>query len=351
MSETSLAGAKATLRRIIKSIEVVDDLTLRVNTVTPQIGLPALLSRAVATEGAIMPNALYRESWRGAVPPEADRQRSVAVRAQRPRRPDRIRGMNYPYFRGTPHFKELHILLVPEESTRVSMVRTGEAAIASVGPESLQSASRGRLEVLSVPGTMQAVYQFSGTYRPEFKDSPVANPRVREALSLAIVRQQIIYHVMNGKASMPYPFAVFAYTEYFAADKWKKWAEKAFRYEPARAKQMLAEAGYPDGFELNFANTALPGTQFMIDIGTVADMWTKIGVRAKLKDYEWGSFAPLIRGDQAQQAGIASMYRTVGRPDMPWRYESFSAESEQHLLGDKATATPPARRSPKYTGS
>jgi peptide/nickel transport system substrate-binding protein len=337
MSETSLAGAKATLRRIIKNIEVVDELTLRVNTVTPQIGLPASLSRAVATEGAIMPKA-YIET----VGEEEFRQKPVGSgpwRFVRSVPGDRIEfeAVNYPHFRGTPHFKELHVLLVPEESTRVSMVRTGEAAIASIGPESLQSASRGGLEVLSVPGTMQAVYQFWGTYRSEFKDSPVTNPRVREALSLAIDRQQIIDHVMNGKASMPYPFAAFGYTEYFAADKWKKWADKAFRYDPARAKQMLGEAGYPDGLELNFANTALPGTQFMIDIGTaVADMWTKIGVRVKIKNYEWGSFAPLIRGDQAQLAGIASMYRTVGRPDMPWRYESFSSESEQHLFGDKA---------------
>ena len=39
-----------------------------------------------------------------------------------------------PHWRGRPHFKDLHILLVPEESTRVAMVRTGEAAIASIGP-------------------------------------------------------------------------------------------------------------------------------------------------------------------------------------------------------------------------
>ena len=67
--------------------------------------------------------------------------------------------------------------------TRVAMVRTGEVAIASIGPETMLSASRGGLEVLSVPGTMQALYQFWGVYRPEFKSSPVADPRVREALS------------------------------------------------------------------------------------------------------------------------------------------------------------------------
>jgi len=57
MAPNSTAAAAATFRRVIKSIDVDDDLTLRVNTVSPQIGLPALLSRAVAPEGAIMPKA------------------------------------------------------------------------------------------------------------------------------------------------------------------------------------------------------------------------------------------------------------------------------------------------------
>jgi peptide/nickel transport system substrate-binding protein len=337
MSEPSLASAKATLRRIVKSIEAVDDLTLRIEMASPQIGLPSSLSRAVATEGTIMPKAYIEK-----VGEEEFRKKPIGSgpwKFVRSVPGDRIEfeAVDYPHFRGTPHFKELHILLVPEESTRVSMVRTGEAAIASIGPESLQSAARGGLQVLSVPGTMQAVFQFWGAYRPEFKDSPIAKPRVRQALSLAIDRKQIIEHVMNGKASMPYPFAAFGYTEYFNAPKWKKWSEEAYRYDPAAAKQMLAEAGYPNGFELNFLNTALPGTQFMTDVGTaVADMWNKAGIKVNIKNYEWGSFAPLSRGDQPQLAGNASMYRTVGRPDMPWRYDGgFATTSEHHLLGDK----------------
>ena len=57
MGPGSLAAAAASMRRTIKSIEVVDDLTVKVNTTSPQIGLPASLSRAVAPEGAIMPKA------------------------------------------------------------------------------------------------------------------------------------------------------------------------------------------------------------------------------------------------------------------------------------------------------
>jgi len=337
MSQGSLAAAAATMRRTIKSIEVVNELTVQVNTNSPQIGLPAGLSRAVAPEGAIMPKNYIEK-----VGDEEYRKNPIGSgpwKFKRNVKGDRIEfeAVTHNHWRGRPHFKELHILLVPEESTRVAMVRTGEAAIASIGPETMLSAARAGLEVLSVPGTMQAIFQFYGAYKPENKDLPIAKPRVRQALSLAIDRKQIIEHVMNGKARMPHPFATFAYTDFFSAAKWEKWANENYRYDPALAKKILAEEGYPNGFELKFANTALPGTQFMVDIGTaLADMWTKIGVKVTLKHYEWGSFAPLERGDQAQLLGWASMYRTAGRPDAPWRYDgAFSPESTQRLLGHK----------------
>jgi peptide/nickel transport system substrate-binding protein len=337
MGPGSLAAAAASMRRAIKSIEVVDDLTVKVNTTSPQIGLPAGLSRAVAPEGAIMPKAYIEK-----VGEEEFRKKPIGSgpwRFVRNVPGDRIEftAVTTPHWRGRPHFKDLHVLLVPEESTRVAMVRTGEAAIASIGPETMLGAARAGLEVLSVPGTMQAIFQFYGVWRPELKDQPIAKPRVRQALSLAIDRKQVIEHVMNGKARMPHPFATFGYTDFFSADRWGKWAAEAFRYDPALAKKILAEEGYPNGFELKFANTALPGTQYMVDIGTaIADMWTKAGIKVTLKNYEWGSFAPLERGDQAQLTGWASMYRTAGRPDAPWRYNgAFAPDSTQRLFGDK----------------
>src|SRR5215208_7772827 len=202
MGPGSLASAAASMKRIIKSIEVVDDLTVKVHTTSPQIGLPPSLSRAVAPEGAVMPKAYIEK-----VGEEEFRKKPIGSgpwKFVRNVPGDRIefKAVDYPHWRGTPHFKNLQILLVPEESTRVSMVRTGEAAIASIGPESMRGVQRAGLEVVSIPGTMQAIFQFWGTYRPEQKDNPISNPKVREALSLAIDRQQLIEHVMNGKASM-----------------------------------------------------------------------------------------------------------------------------------------------------
>jgi peptide/nickel transport system substrate-binding protein len=143
--------------------------------------------------------------------------------------------------------------------------------------------------------------------------------------------------VMAGKAAMPRAYSTFAYTDSLSVDRMKKWTDENFRYDPELAKKILAEEGYPNGFELNFANTALPGTQFMVAVGTaVVDMWSRIGIKVTAKHYEWGSFPPLVRAkDQEQLTGWASMYRTVGRPDAPWRYNAaFSPESNERLLGD-----------------
>ena len=117
-----------------------------------------------------------------------------------------------PHWRGTPQFKRLTLLLVPEQSTRLAMVRTGEASIVEHRPRGHQGGAGGGMQVVSVPGTMQAVYQFWGLYRPEVKGSPLTDVRVREALSLAIDRQQIIDHVMAKQARWPLPFTTFRYS-------------------------------------------------------------------------------------------------------------------------------------------
>ena len=337
MAPNSLAAAAATMRRSIKSIEVIDDLTVKVNTNSPQLGFPATLSRAVAPEGTVMPKK-YIET----VGEDEFRKKPIGSgpwKFVRNVPGDRIEfeAVTHNHWRGRPHFKQLHILNIPEEATRVAMVRTGEAGIASISPETVMGAGRGGLEVLTVPGTMQAIFQFYGVWREAAKNDPVAKPRVRQALSLAIDRKQVIEHVMAGKAEIPRPFSTFGYTDSLSVDRWKAWSDENYRYDPALAKKILAEEGYPNGFELKFANVALPGTQFMISIGTaIADMWTKIGVKVNMKTYEWGAFPPMQKGEQPNLTGWASMYRTAGRPDAPWRYNAaFAVDSVERMLGDE----------------
>jgi ABC-type transport system substrate-binding protein len=335
MSPESIASGAASLRRAIDKIDVVDDHTVRVHTKGIIPHFVASLSRAVFMEGSVMPKK-YIET----VGVKGFREKPIGSGPWKFVRlvpGDRIEyeAVTTPHWRGTPQFKRMTLLLVPEQSTRIAMVRTGEASIASIGPDAIKEAQAGGMKIVSVPGTMQAVYQFWGTYKPEAKGSPVTDVRVREALSLAIDRQQIIDHVMGKQARWPIAFATFRYSSDVTIPRWEDWAKTSLRYDPARAKKLLADAGYPNGFKLTFWNTALPGTPFMVQIGeAVAGFWEKIGVKVEMKTVEWGVFDPQTRGEQKGLAATASMYRTAGRPEPAPRYTTFTSKGVQHIFGD-----------------
>jgi peptide/nickel transport system substrate-binding protein len=336
MLPESLSSGAAALRRAVDRIEVLDDLTVRVHTKGVIPHFAASLSRAVFMEGTVMPKTYIEK-----VGAKAFRERPIGSgpwKFVRNVPGDRIEyeAVDYPHWRGTPQFKRMTLLLVPEQSTRLAMVRTGEASIASIGPEALKEVRDGGMKTVTVPGTMQAVYQFWGLYRPEVKGSPLTDVRVREALSLAIDRQQIIDHVMLGEARMPLPFTVYRYSIDVTIPRWEDWSKTALRYDPARAKKLLAEAGHANGFRLTFWNTALPGTPFMVQIGeAVAGFWEKLGVKVEMKGVEWGVFDPMGRGEQKGLVGTASMYRTAGRPEPSPRYiTTLNSKGVQHLFGD-----------------
>ena len=336
MSPESIASGAPALRRAVDRIEVVDDHTVRVHTKGVLPHFAASLSRAVFMEGTVMPKK-YIES----VGAKGFRDKPIGSgpwKFVRSVPGDRIEyeAVAGPHWRGTPQFKRMTLLLVPEQSTRLAMVRTGEASIASISPEALKEARAGGMRIVTVPGTMQAIYQFWGLYRPEAKGSPLTDVRVREALSLAIDRQQIIDHVMVKEARWPLPFATFRYSSDVDIPRWESWAKQALRYDPTRAKQLLAAAGHPNGFNVTFWNTALPGTPFMVQIGeAVAGFWEKIGVKVDMKPVEWGAFDPMGRGEQKGLVGTAWMYRTAGRPEPIPRYATtFVSKGVQHLYGD-----------------
>jgi peptide/nickel transport system substrate-binding protein len=334
MSPESITSGAAALRRAVDRVEVVDDLTVRVYTKGVIPYFAASLSRAVFMEGSVMPKKYIETAG-----VKAFRDKPVGSgpwKFVRSIPGDRIEYEAVPgHWRGTPHFKRMVILLVPEQATRLAMVRTGEAAIAAIGPEAIKEAQTGGMKIVSVPGTMQAVYQLWGLYKPEAKTSPLNDVRVREALSLAIDRQQIIDHVMGKFARWPLPYAVFPFSNDVDVARWEAWSKKALRYDPARAKQLLAEAGHPAGFRMTFWNTALPGTPFITQVGeTLVGFWEKIGVKVDMKTVEFGVFNPMER-EQKSLVGTVSMYRTVSRPEPAPRYAvSFMSKGPQHLFGD-----------------
>ena len=124
-----------------------------------------------------------------------------------------------------------------------------------------------------IPGAGREVSPFArGADGQPLKPNPLLDKRVRKALSLAIDRKAIVERVMEGAAI---PAGQMSPDFIFGHDP----ALKPDPHDPAQAKKLLAEAGYPDGFQLTIHG---PNDRYVNDdkiLETIAQMLTKVGIK------------------------------------------------------------------------
>jgi peptide/nickel transport system substrate-binding protein len=145
------------------------------------------------------------------------------------------------YWRKVPSVKRLVLKSVPEESTRLAMLKRGEADVAY--------SIRGVLaeELKRSPGlTLKPTYQpwtqwMQFTAEQWDPKSPWSDRRVRLAANLALDRAAINQAEFLGLSKVTGSIIPLSFD--FA------WAPPAYAYDPGRAKRLLAEAGYPNGFD------------------------------------------------------------------------------------------------------
>ena len=182
------------------------------------------------------------------------------------------------YWRKTPSVKRLVFKVIPDETTRLAALKQGEIDI-------LYSI-RGELaeELRATPGlTLKPVIP-QGPWWLYFPDqwdpkSPWHDQRLRRAASLAIDRKALNEAITLGYSKItgsiiPYTF------EYF-------WQPPEPVYDPARAKQLLAEAGYPGGFD---AGEHYVDSSYSNFGEAVLDNLLAVGIRAKLRPLERAAF-------------------------------------------------------------
>ena len=114
--------------------------------------------------------------------------------------------------------------------------------------------------------------------------NPLADPRVRNALSEAINREGIVDKIMEGTATASgqwLPKGAFSYTSDIEVPK----------PDSAGAKKLLADAGYPNGFQLtvHVPNDRYPNAPAVVQ--AIAQMWTRIGVKTNVEALPWTTFS------------------------------------------------------------
>ena len=158
------------------------------------------------------------------------------------------------HWRKTPEFKELMLQFVGEHATRLAMLLTGEAHITDLTDDLLNTAeAQGKKVALASSTGHPIVFNFTGIHfaTPDKldADNPFLDIRVREAFNRAWNREEVIEELYSGRAS-----AAVMYAHHPSHRPWDPtWAERwpeMYGYDPERARQLLAEAGYPNGFKV-----------------------------------------------------------------------------------------------------
>jgi peptide/nickel transport system substrate-binding protein len=217
---------------------------------------------------------------------------------------------NTDYWGKIASYKTIIDQLVPEEATRVAMIKSGEADIATaLGPDrivemkklgfTLQEYGLNTLFNISFPGTWMT-------------DSPTKDIRVRQAMSYAINRQEMCDTYFKGLAK-PGSRWFINETGYGWDPSWKPDA-----YDVAKAKALLAEAGYPSKFANPVIQLWSP-TDVRNDLMQILKgYWDKAGIQTKLTTVDTQGYLGLF------------FFGKVGPTDpnigsvIPWYYGSFS---------------------------
>ena len=140
------------------------------------------------------------------------------------------------YYRGKVHFDRVIYRKVPQSANRLAILRTGQAQIVeALNPREIESLRR--VANIKIGGGYLNATLF---VLLNFKSKPFDNPLMRKAIAYAIPYQDIIKTSYFGEAKQWEGLVPSAYPGYVKA-------KAQYSYDPQKAKQLLAEAGYPDG--------------------------------------------------------------------------------------------------------
>ncbi len=218
------------------------------------------------------------------------------------------------HWRQTAAFKKLSIIKIPEESTRTALPKVGQADVISLQADNIEEVEKAGSKVATLTAE-QALIILNGNYQPEVR-FPTSDVKVRQALSLAINRGELITLLFHGKAMLPGPHPVHSVSADIDIPYWMDYAAKAYRYDLEEAKRLLKEAGYAAGFSLKFYVSQRAQEPYWPKLSEVIQSyWAKIGVKADLVpvDYE------VIRAKR----------NLVKAPDPTWMGVAFTTATGQ----------------------
>jgi peptide/nickel transport system substrate-binding protein len=181
------------------------------------------------------------------------------------------------YWGEKPVLKRIEWLVIPEASTRLAALLAGDVDFAFNLPPTDLERVKGDARFTVLTPTSNRIMFVAMIPR-----GPLADPKVRQALNYAVDVDSIIKNILYGlgiKTNAPLPPHFFGYADM-----------PPYTYNPEKAKQLLAEAGYPQGFKVVLMH---PTGRYLMDkqvAEAIQAYLSKVGITVELKTMDWPSF-------------------------------------------------------------
>lgn len=228
------------------------------------------------------------------------------------------------YYAGAAETQKLVMKVIPEASQRTIALETGEVDLAyDLLPNDLEKVrSNSDLQLFEAPSL--TCYYIS----MNMNKAPFDNQQVRDAINYAIDRQLIIDTIASGSgepADAIIAPAVFGYS-----------SPGAYEYDPEKAKALLAEAGYPNGFETSIW---VNDNQTRVEVcQAVQAMLQEVGITCGIEVMEFGSF---ISRTTAGEHDMGYFGWVTSTTDADYTYYSLEHSSQQGAAGNRTFINDP----------
>ena len=180
-----------------------------------------------------------------------------------------------------PYLDTIRFLIIPDDATRILKLKAGEIDATEFVPFSRVAELKAdpKLNMTLFPSSK--VIYFNVNARPTYKDgskNPTGDARVRQALNYATDKQAMIQVLSYGVGVPQQTYMPMSTPLAYGKGE-------PYPYDIAKAKQLLTEAGYPNGFEITCM--ALAGNQDDVaQLSALQQMWSQVGVRLKIEQLE-----------------------------------------------------------------
>ena len=175
-----------------------------------------------------------------------------------------------------PYLDTLKFEIIPDDATRILKLRAGELDVVEFVPYSRVAELKADSKLNMVLFPAAQVNYFALNARPTLKDgskNPLTDPRVRQALNYATNKEALIQVVSYGTGTPQKSFMPMSTPLSYGP-------APLYPYDLAKAKALLAEAGFPTGFEVTCSILA-GSADDAAKLATLQQFWSQIGVRIK----------------------------------------------------------------------